>query len=252
VAFTRDGRLLAATGVDGRIDLWRIPDLRLQGTISHPGGAPAIALSPDGGRLLSGGYDRIARLWTLGDRRPASRLSGHDGTSWSVAWSPDGQRLATAGEDRTIRIWRAADGAPLRILQGHDLNIWSIAFSPDGGMLASGGDDSTIRLWRVADGARLGTLTGGSDHLYAVAFSPDGCWLASGGRARGAIGTDWHQLTGMGPKGDAVRLWRVADGALQATLEHSDDVMALTFSPDGRLLATASTDGSNSVWRLRL
>ena len=47
-----------------------------------------------------------------------------------------------------------------------------------------------------------------------------------------------------------MRLWRVADGALQATLEHSDDVMALAFSPDGRLLAAASADGSNALWRL--
>ena len=47
-----------------------------------------------------------------------------------------------------------------------------------------------------------------------------------------------------------MRLWRVEDGALQAVLEHKDDVMALAFSPDGRLLATASTDGSNAVWRL--
>ena len=47
-----------------------------------------------------------------------------------------------------------------------------------------------------------------------------------------------------------MRLWRVADGALQATLEHSDDVVAIAFSADGRLLATASTDGSNALWRL--
>ena len=40
------------------------------------------------------------------------------------------------------------------------------------------------------------------------------------------------------------------DGALQATLEESDDVMALAFSPDGGLLATASADGSNAIWRL--
>ena len=47
-----------------------------------------------------------------------------------------------------------------------------------------------------------------------------------------------------------MRLWRVADGALQATLEHNDDVMSLAISPDGRLLGTASVDGSNSLWRL--
>jgi WD40 repeat protein len=107
-----------------------------------------------------------------------------------------------------------------------------------------------LRIWRAADGAQLAALTGGSEHIYAVAFSPDGRWLASGGRARSGFGTFWHQLTGAIAKGPAVRLWRVADGALQATLEESDDVMALTFSPDGNLLATASADGANSVWQL--
>jgi WD40 repeat protein len=74
--------------------------------------------------------------------------------------------------------------------------------------------------------------------------------LASGGRARSSFWTFWHQLTGQGPKGPAVRLWRVADGTLQATLESSDDVMALAFSPDGGLLATSSADAGNMIWRL--
>lgn len=292
LTFAPGGRLLAATGADGRIELIRGTNGAVWRTITHPDGAPALAMSPDGAQLASGGYDRTARIWRVADQRLVRVLGGHGGTVWSLAWSPDGRWLATAGEDRLVRIWRAADGALVHALRGHELNIWSVRFSPDsrllasgsfdhsirlwdvergvllrrlaghdeavvsvdfspdGRLLASGGDDSAVRLWRVSDGARLSVLTGGSDHVYAVAFSPDGRWLASGGRARSAFGTLRHQLTGAGAKGPAVRLWRVTDGALQAILEHEDDVMAIAFSPNGRLLATASTDGSNSIWRL--
>ena len=154
----RDGRLLAATGVDGRIALWSIPSLGPAGTIRHPDGAPAIAVSPDGRMLLSGGYDRVARIWNLADRRLLRQLRGHEGTIWSVAWSPDGRLLATAGEDRTIRIWRAADGLPLHVLRGHELNIWVVRFSPDSRLLASGSFDHSIRLWNAETGALVRRL----------------------------------------------------------------------------------------------
>ena len=290
VAFLPNG-LIQATGTDGRVTLLA-PDGNVQAATVHEGGATALAASPDGTMLVTGGYDRSARVWRIGDRRQIGTLGGHGGTVWTVAWSPDGRWIATAGEDKMIRIWRAADLTLVRTLRGHELNIWSVqfspdsrllasgsfdhsirlwdvatgrtvrqlaghdqavvavAFSPDGTMLASGGDDSTVRLWRVADGAQLKLLTGGSEHVYALAFSADGRWLASGGRARSAFWTFWHQLTGQSPKGPAIRLWQMPGGALQATIEASDDVTALAFSPDGGLLATASADGSNAVWRL--
>jgi WD40 repeat protein len=291
MAWLDGGRIFVGAGTDGRIE-FLAGNGRVVRTLLHPDGVSALALSPDGTLLASGGYDRTIRIWRVADGAAVRVLSGSGGTVWTLGWSPDGAAIASGGEDKLVRLWRVADGAQLRTIAGHELNIWAVrfspdgrriasasfdhsirlwdaatgrlvrrlaghdqaavclAFSPDGRLLASGGDDSTVRLWRVADGARLATLTGGTSHVYAVAFSPDGRWLASGGRARGGFGTFWHQLTGFGAYGPAVRLWRVADGALQATLDQTDDVMALAFTPDGRRLAAASTDGSNAFWRL--
>jgi WD40 repeat protein len=173
--------------------------LRLLGIIRHPGGAPALAISPDGRMMLSGGYDRIARIWRLADRRLLRQLPGHEGTIWSVAWSPDGQRLATAGEDKTIRIWRAADGALLHVLRGHDLNVWVVRFSPDSRLLASGSFDHSIRLWDAETGALVRRLPGHAQAVVNLAFSPDGRLLASGG------------------DDSTVRLWRISDGAQLAS-----------------------------------
>jgi WD40 repeat protein len=192
----------------------------------------------------------LIRIWRASDLALVHTLRGHELNIWSVRFSPDSRQLASGSFDHSIRLWDVASGHMIRQLAGHDQAVVAVAFSPDGTMLASGGDDSTVRLWRLADGAQLKVMTEGSEHVYTLAFSADGRWLASGGRARSGFWTFWHQLTGQSPKGPAVRLWQMPAGRLQATLEASDDVMALAFSPDARLLATASADGSNMFWRL--
>lgn len=252
LAASPDGALLASGGYDGAVRIWRVADGRqLAALTGHGGTVWSIAWSPDGRWLASAGEDKLIRIWRAADFGLAHTLAGHERNIWSVRFSPDSRTLASGSFDHSIRLWDVASARLIRRLAGHDQAVVGVAFSPDGRLLASGGDDATVRLWRLADGAPLGVLTGGSDHVYFVAFSPDGRWLASGGRARGAFWTFWRQLTGQGAKGPAVRLWRVEDGALQATLEASDDVMALAFSPDGGTLATASADGSNALWRLR-
>jgi WD40 repeat protein len=251
LALSPDNALLASAGYDRTVRLWRVADGRPAGVLGGHGGTVwSVAWSADGQWLASAGEDKLIRIWRARDLSLARVLRGHELNIWSIRFSPDSRLLASASFDRGIRLWDVATGRLVRRLAGHDQAVVSVAFSPDGTLLASGGDDSTVRLWRVADGAALRTLTGGSDHVYAVAFSPDGRWLASGGRARSGFWTAWHQLTGGGAKGPAVRLWRVGDGAQQAVLEHSDDVMALAFARDGTLLATASADGSNALWRL--
>jgi WD40 repeat protein len=250
LAFSRDSRLLFTAGYDGRVDVW---DLRTgrQNVESQvaAGTIWSLDISPDGRRLAASGEDKTVRLVPLGQPCARSRvLRGHDRNVWEVRFSPRGDQLASGSFDETARLWNSS-GQLWKVLRGHTQAVVSLGYSPDGSLLATSGDDSTIRFWRPSDGSALRTIKAGN-HVYKVEFSPDGRWLAGSVRARGAIGTFWYQLTGRGSAATPLRIWRVRDGALVAVLPHPNDVFSVSYSPDGRLIATTDDDGTLRVWKL--
>lgn len=250
LAFAPNGTHLYSGGYDGTVRDWDLTRRTLARTFSGARGTIwTIDVSPDGRQLASGGEDKAVRLWPL-DRPAAPRtLRGHELNIWEVRFSRDGQRLASGSFDHSVKLWDVRSGGLLKTLIGHDEAVVGLAYSPDGTLLATGSDDSTARLWRASDGAPLRTINNGR-HVDQVDFSPDGRWLATGGHARGPIGTMWHELTGGGRDGDAVRLWRVGDGALVNGLPHPDDVIFVAFSKDGRWLVTSGEDKNFRLWAL--
>jgi len=70
----------------------------------------ALALSPDGRRLLTGHQDRMVRLWDVATGKELQRFEGHTGAVQCVAFSTDGGRAVSGGSDNTVRVW----GLPVR------------------------------------------------------------------------------------------------------------------------------------------
>jgi WD40 repeat protein len=272
VAFSPDGKLLAAGTARGEIWIWQVTNnIPLLNWRGHRDDVRCLTFSPDGRILASGSDDQTVQLWDASTGNCLNTLQGHTGPVQSVAISPDGKLLASCSRDRTIRLWNVSTGEWSSILQGHESTIRSVAFSPDGSMLASGGYDQTIRLWETSTGRCLNTLEG----FRSVAFSPDGSILASGGIDQTVrlwdvkTGNCFNTLQGhalrinavtFSPNGTliascsddlTIRLWETSTGKrLNTLLGHVERVKAVIFSPDGNLLASCSEDQTIRLWNV--
>ncbi|HEX2913802.1 MAG TPA: NB-ARC domain-containing protein [Chloroflexia bacterium] len=239
LAYSPDGRLLAAGCADGEVRLWRAQDSRLLVSAqAHSGAVQAVAFNRQGTLLATCGNDHAVKIWEVSgeDKLNCLRvLQGHQEWVWAVTFSPDGQWLATCSSDRLIKIWQVESGECLQSWQGHATSMRTLAFSPDGHYLASGGGDRVVKLWDARLGKGLQTLEGHNGYVQSVVFSPDGRYLVS------ASEDETLKVWALGPDGVDTRLHRTLSG-------HREWVWAVAFSPDGSLLASGSGDQTIKLW----
>ncbi len=231
----------------------------------HGGPVRALAVSPDGRRAVSGGFDTTIIRWSLVTDAAEQVLRFHEGAVNAVVLLRDGA-IASAGEDRRIAIWPVGADRPAKVLERHEAPIAGLAVSPDGNQLASASWDHTVRLWPVADGEPR-VLRGHQDNVNGVAFLPDGRVVSAGYDATLRI---W-------PSGDGSPLIVTLPSPLNAVASAPDDdiitagadgkvyvvgpngelrdavgaqptpIIALAVSDDGALIAAAGIRGSVAI-----
>lgn len=253
VAFSPDGRILATGGVGNRdprgsdsttVILWDVATGKRRTTLVRDFDVESLDFSPDGRILATAGLDPRILLWDArtGVRRGILKRE-YDLNGFPCAlFSPDGRILAACSESTPV-MWDVATGKILprvEILTASSTRTYALAFSPDGRTIAAGSTDGAVRLWDVSSGKLRGTWQSHTKPVHAVAFSPDGRILATGS------------------EDETARLWSMATGKVRAVLPvgrlpasfygRLNTVGSLTFSPDGRTLATGSEDGLVRLW----
>jgi WD40 repeat protein len=243
LAFSPDGRWLAAACADGRIRLW---DTATGGAgpvlEGHTDFAYCLAFRPGGRELVSGSADHTVCQWDVGTGRRLRVRRGHSqAVSW-VTYSPDGEWIASSSYDRSVRLWRT-EGDEVILLGDHPTNVIRVGFSPDGRRIASASADvyaripnpgRDARLWPSPELAELRVLRAHRGYVYAVAYSPDGRWFATGG---------WND--------GVVRVWDAAGAEPLITLKApGGTVGALAVSPDGKLVAARLLEGDVRLWEM--
>ena len=276
VAFSGDGKILAAGDSSGEIRSWRVSDNQPLNTFrGHTNWVTALDFSPNNTLLASGSSDSNVKLWDIETGQCLKTLAEHQDEVWSVIFSPDGELLATGSDDYTIRIWNVSTGECIKVFQEHTSWVTSLAFSFDGNMLVSGSDDRTIRIWDFVTGECIKVFQGHSDGVRSVVFSLDNQMLVSGSDDQTLkfwdvdTGECLKTLTGhtnrvfsiaFSPKGDCiasgshdrtVKIWNIDTGECIKTFdEHSNWVFAVAFNPEGDTLASGSRDQTVKLWNL--
>ncbi|KAF5536444.1 NACHT WD40 domain-containing protein [Fusarium phyllophilum] len=277
VAISPDGKCLAGGSDDSTVMLWSIETSDLYYSIkAHSGWVNSVTFSSDGRSLVSGSMDQTVAVWNVATGEEVKRIKVQSSGVNSVTFSPNGSLLATGSVDGVLRLWsfsKTPEQTP-KILDGHLGPMNSLRFCPRGNRIASGSDDLTIKLWDIST-ETFQSFNGHTKKVMTVAFlpmlgginsvlfSPNGTALASSSFNDEVRLWDTNNWIMVGKLDDfeedissgTVAAHRAYPTAFGGAVDHNREckghpmaITCVTFSPDGRWLASGSCDSMVKLW----
>ncbi|HMF14641.1 MAG TPA: WD40 repeat domain-containing protein, partial [Gemmataceae bacterium] len=257
VAVSKNNALVATGGAEGVVRLCTFADGKQVGSFTVPGPVRGLAFSPNNQVLLTACGDKtiIATnvIYNPGQLLPAdfgkeSQRFAHAASAHDVVFAADSSTFYSAGADKMAKAWKVASDNPTKSL-GHPNLVDAVSFNSAGTVLATGCHDGSVRLWDWAKGAMTKEIKAHAAGMppmpapiYAVVWTPDG---------KQVLSASYDQ---------SLKLWDATSGSLVREFKaykekasekgHRDGVFCAALSPDGKELASGSSDRSIKIWNV--
>lgn len=249
VAWSLDGKWIAAGGMDGVIYLWQADTGQLyQKLVGHQEAIESLVWSQDSSRLASLTSEKALFVWEIPAGELLNKLehpnsanseqvfmpdgspveSEIDTRAYDATFSQNGKYLAAGGNDTRVYIWDLDSGEIVQELEGHMTDVLSVEYISSGEELLSMSYDGTIIYWDTASGKRLDEKV--YPGMTSLVIAPDEEYLAMG---------EWN---------GHVMLWdSINDLPSQSFNGSSDSIFPAQFSPDGRFLVSGADGDLKTV-----
>lgn len=277
VAFSPDGKKLLVGNGDSLARLWDVQTGALLKTFEgHTGPIFTVAWSPDLKHIATGGEDGAARVWDVQTGEVVHILQPDYGTSGpiaSLAFTSDGKTVVTGSKDFTIRFWNVATGNLIESLYQYGVGVNVMAFSLDGRYVAVGDNTGKVYLRDLqaktpaVEVTALGNVGSGPYNITGLTFglnskslfvvrsygtiltwevesSGVAYWGGSVNNLLSIVPSPDAQTIAMGTTSGAVAIFRGSE----LGYNHSEGVISLAWSQDGKFIASGSMDGSARIW----
>lgn len=183
--------------------------------------------------LVSGSWDKTARVWTIAGFGPSSSIAlvGHEAAVWAVTTVASSKQFVTGSADKTICYWNMS-GEKVKVLKGHADCVRGVVGLADGGLISCA-NDAIIKYWN-ADGECIKELHGHGNYVYSIALNQ-------------ILGAD---VCVTGAEDSTIRLWSKEGGQLGAPIViPAQSVWAVACLQNGDIV-TGSSDGVVRVFTM--
>jgi len=283
VAFSENGKLLAAGLNNGKILVWNVSDLSKpkQRFDKHTNGVKCVTFDPeDQNFLASGSLDNTVKLWDLTNGKIEKNIDYHKSWVLNVAFSPDGKYLASRSKDGIIAVWNLNEemvSRPMNELEYDKGQISVIAFHPDKkNLIIFASMDGNIRLWELALKKSKPLSLYHKNYLLDIIAFPTGKRIASASsdaillwdtehyKAKQKINIPLNDiisivfnsdasLIALGSYDSTFLLYDIGKKNLLSLLKlHEKNVISMAFSSKNNLLASVLEDGTICLWKIKI